>query len=140
MADVDVWNARDERIQSLQMNRADADRNFTFRSAIVVSTGAFVKLADPTMRDIDIALTGKWAVGRDTRGQITDYGPADRRSLSREHDDRRAHADDEGGDAARAIRASRRTARQYLYWKDSKFQAWDLDAGDDADARRRRRP
>jgi hypothetical protein len=69
-ADVDVWNAIDERIQSLQMNRADADRNFTYRSAMVVSTGPFVKLADPTMKDIDIALTGKWAVGRDQRGQI----------------------------------------------------------------------
>ena len=67
-----MWNTTDERIVSLQMNRAEADRNFTYRSALVVATGAFVKLADPTMRDIDIALTGKWAVGRDTRGQIKD--------------------------------------------------------------------
>ena len=25
------------------------------------------------MRDIDIAVDGKWAVGRDTRGYVTDY-------------------------------------------------------------------
>ncbi len=38
VADVDVWNAIDERIQSLQMRRADADRNFTFRQAFDVAS------------------------------------------------------------------------------------------------------
>jgi hypothetical protein len=36
-ADVDVWNSLDERIQSVQMIRADADRNFTFREAFDTS-------------------------------------------------------------------------------------------------------
>ena len=35
--DVDVWNTLDERIQSLQMIRAEADRNFTFRQAFDVA-------------------------------------------------------------------------------------------------------
>ena len=73
VADVDVWNTADERIQSQQMIRAEADRNFTFRQGFDVADGRFIKLADETMRDIDIALTGKWAVGRDTRGYISDY-------------------------------------------------------------------
>ena len=38
-ADVDVWNTRDERIQSVQMIRADQDRNFTFREAFDSSSG-----------------------------------------------------------------------------------------------------
>ena len=33
VAGVDVWNTKDERIQSVQMTRADADRNFTYREA-----------------------------------------------------------------------------------------------------------
>ena len=34
--DVDVWNTSDERVQSLQMIRAEQDRNFTFRQAFDV--------------------------------------------------------------------------------------------------------
>jgi hypothetical protein len=66
--DVDVWNTADERVQSLQMIRATQDRHFTFRQAFDVPAKRFVKLADETMRDLDIAPDGKWAVGRDTRG------------------------------------------------------------------------
>ena len=55
------------------MIRADADRNFTFREAFDVAAGKFVKLADETMRDLDVAPDGRWAVGRDTRGYISDY-------------------------------------------------------------------
>ncbi len=125
-ADVDVWNAIDDRIQSMQMNRADADRNFTFRSALVVSSGTFVKLADAAMRDIDVALTGKWAVGRDSRGQVKDYGPATA-DLYR--------VDTLTGERTLMMKAATLpgnpgitpNGRFYLYWKDSKFQAWDLD-------------
>ena len=66
-ADVDVWNTADERVQSLQMIRAAQDRNFTFRQAFDVAAKRFVKLADETMRDLDVGPDGKWAVGRDTR-------------------------------------------------------------------------
>ena len=72
-ADVDIWNTTDERIQSQQMIRADADRNFTYRQAFDVSATRFVKLADETMRDLEVAPDGKWAVGRDTRGYVHDY-------------------------------------------------------------------
>ncbi len=128
IADVDVWTTRDERVQSLQMARAEVDRNFTFRSAMMVSTGTFVKLADPTMRDIDIALTGPWAVGRDTRGQIRDYGTATA-DLYR--------VNTMTGERTLMMKAAALpgnpgitpNGRQYLYWKDSKFQVWDLETG-----------
>ena len=73
LANVDVWNSADERIQSQQMIRAEADRNFTFRSAFDVSAPKFITLADETMRDLEVAQDGRWAVGRDTRGYISDY-------------------------------------------------------------------
>jgi len=38
-----------------------------------LSAVKFVKLADDTMRDLDVAPDGRWAVGRDTRGYISDY-------------------------------------------------------------------
>jgi len=72
-ANVDVWNTSDERVQSLQMMRAEQDRNFTFREAFDASASKFVKLADETMRDLEVAPDGRWAVGRDTRGYISDY-------------------------------------------------------------------
>ena len=128
-ADVDVWNAVDERVQSLQMARANADRDFTFRSAMVVATGAFVPLADPTMRDIDVALTGKWAVGRDARGRITDYGPqlADFYRVNTMTGERTLMMKDHAtGNGVLGISPNGKT---FLYWKDNKFQAFDLDAG-----------
>jgi poly(3-hydroxybutyrate) depolymerase len=126
--DVDVWNTTDERIVSLQMNRAEADRNLTYRSALVVSSGAFVKLSDPTMRDIDIALTGKWAVGRDTRGQVRDWGPATA-DLYR--------VNTMTGERTLMMKAATTSGnpgmtpngKAYLYWKDNKFQSWDLESG-----------
>ena len=70
--DVDVWNTADERVQSRQMIQANQDRNFTFRQAFDVRAARFVKLADETMKDLDVAPDGRWAVGRDGRGYILD--------------------------------------------------------------------
>jgi dipeptidyl aminopeptidase/acylaminoacyl peptidase len=128
-ADVDIWNTIDERIQSMQMIRADADRNFTFRQAVDVSTARFIKLADQTMRELDVAAEGRWAVGRDTRGYVHDY--------------RRPAADFYRVDTATGGRTLMfkgqltgshafgisPDGRQFLYWKDAKVQAYDLDSG-----------
>jgi len=127
--DVDVWNTADERIQSLQMIRAEQDRNFTFRQAFDLSAKKFVKLADETMKDVDIGPDGKWAVGRDAR----------------------AYADEHKRPAADFYRVNTSTGERtlilkaqlvgghtfgisphgthFLYWKDNRFQAYDLDGG-----------
>src|SRR5262249_39551893 len=73
VADVDVWNSKDDRIQSVQMTRADADRNFTYREAFNLTTRKFVQLADTAMRDVDVGADGRWVVGRDARTYISDY-------------------------------------------------------------------
>ncbi len=129
VANVDIWNSADERIQSLQMMRADTDRNFTFRQAFDVSAVKFVKLADETMRDLDVAQDGRWAVGRDTRGYISDYkAPA--------ADIYRVNATT--GERTLMLKGQLTNnhtfgistdGHYFLYWKDNKFQAYDLDAG-----------
>jgi hypothetical protein len=70
VANVDVWNTNDDRVQSLQMVRAEQDRDFTFRAAFDVAAGKFVRLADETMRDLDVAEDGVWAVGLDRRAYL----------------------------------------------------------------------
>jgi dienelactone hydrolase len=128
-ADVDVWNSLDERIQSAQMIRADADRNFAFREAFDVSAAKFVKLADETMRELDVAPDGRWAVGRDTRGYISDYKrpAADIYRVNTTTGERTLMLKNQlTGAGTIGITPD---SHYFLYWKDNKFQAYDLDAG-----------
>ncbi len=133
VADVDVWNTLDERIQSVQMIRADADRNFTFREAFDVSASKFVKLADETMRDLDVSPDGRWAVGRDTRGYISDYkrAAADIYRVNTTTGERTLMLKNQlvntsTGNHTFGISPD---GKLFLYWKDAKYQAYDLDAG-----------
>jgi dipeptidyl aminopeptidase/acylaminoacyl peptidase len=129
VANVDIWNTADERVQSLQMRRANADRNFTYRQAFDVATGTFIKLADDTMRDIDIAREGRWAVGRDTRGYIHDHIPAaaDIYRVDTTTGERTLMFQNQLiGSHLFGISAD---GNYFLYWKDDKVQAYDLEAG-----------
>ncbi len=132
-ADVDVWNTGDERIQSMQMTRVEQDRNFTFRQAFDVSATKFVKLADATMRDLDVAPDGRWAVGRDTRGYISDYkrAAADIYRVNTTTGERTLMLKNQmtntsTGNHTYGISPD---GHYFLYWKDSKYQAYDLDGG-----------
>jgi dipeptidyl aminopeptidase/acylaminoacyl peptidase len=129
VADVDVWNTLDERVQSQQMRQADADRNRTYRQAFNLATGQYVRLADETLRDLDVADEGRWAVGRDVRGYIHDF----QRPAADFH-----RVDTATGDRTLMFKGQLTGAhvfglspdgRHFLYWKDSKVQAYDLDAG-----------
>ena len=128
-ANVDVWNGLDERIQSQQMIRADADRNFTFREAFDVPASKFVKLADETMRDLDISQDGRWAVGRDTRGYVSDYKPAaaDLYRVNTATGERTLMLRNQL--IGQHIFGISPDGKHFLYWKDNKFQDYDLDAG-----------
>ena len=128
-ADVDIWNSVDERIQSVQMTRAEQDRNFAFREAFDVSASKFVTLADASMRDLDVAQDGKWAVGRDTRGYVSDYKrpAADLYRVNTSTGERTLMAKNQliGGQ----VFGISPDGHFYLFWKDNRFQAYDLDAG-----------
>jgi dipeptidyl aminopeptidase/acylaminoacyl peptidase len=129
VADVDVWRTQDERIQSVQMTRADADRNFTYREAFDVRASKYIRLADSTMRDLDIAQDGRWAVGRDTRGYISDYKrpQADLYRVNTSTGERTLML--KGQLTGAHIFGISPNGRHFLYWKDNKYQAYDLDAG-----------
>ncbi len=129
IADVDVWRTEDERIQSLQMIRAEADRNFTFRQAFDLATGTFVRLADSTMRELEVSPDGKWAIGRDTRGMVEDYGRA-KADIYRVNT-----ATGERTLVARQMMVGgfmygfSADSKHWLFWKDNFFHQYDLEAG-----------
>jgi len=126
---VDVWNTGDERVQSQQMIRADQDRNFTFRQAFDVTAAKFVKLCDETMREIEVAPDGRWAVGRDTRGYIHDHKrpAADFYRVNTATGERTLMV--KGQLTGPHVFGISPHGRQFLYWKDQAFQAYDLEAG-----------
>lgn len=132
LADVDVWHTSDLRIQSVQMARAEADRNFTYRAAFNVQAGRFITLADSTLRDIELTADGRWAIGRDERGYVSDY----RRPAADLY-----RVDTATGERALIARAQIAASngshvfgtspdgRYFLYWRDGRFQLHDLDTG-----------
>jgi fermentation-respiration switch protein FrsA (DUF1100 family) len=129
VADVDVWNTKDERIQSVQMIRADADRNFTYRDAFDIPSARFVTLADSTMRDVEVSQDGRWAVGRDTRGYISDYKrpAANIYRINTSTGERTLIAKDQLiGAQTLGISPN---GNDFVFWKDNKYQAYNLDAG-----------
>ena len=72
VANVDIWHWKDERIQSLQMVQADADRNFTYRSVFNLNSKRFVRLTDEKMRTTTISRDGKWGIGKDDKPYLSD--------------------------------------------------------------------
>jgi dipeptidyl aminopeptidase/acylaminoacyl peptidase len=129
-ADVDVWNTGDERVQSLQMVRAEQDRNFTFRQAFDVSAKRFVKLADETMRELDVAPDGTWAVGLDARAYIRNeriLPTADIYRVNTSTGQRTLIA--KGQLIGRHTFGITPHGRHFLFWKDNKIQAYDFEAG-----------
>jgi dipeptidyl aminopeptidase/acylaminoacyl peptidase len=129
IADVDVWRTQDERVQSLQMTRAEQDRNFTFRQAFDVAGGKYIKLADSTMKDIEIGPDGKWGVGRDTRGYVADYGQdkADLYRVNLATGERTLMF--KGHPVGQFVFGISADGKHYLYWQENIFKQYDLDAG-----------
>ena len=129
LANVDVWRTQDERIQSLQMIRASADQNFTFRQALDVATGKFIALSDSSLKDLEVAPDGRWAVGRDSRSYVSDYGRprADVYRVNTLTGERtRMFSGLMVGPNAFGITAD---GKGWLYWADDKIQRYDLDLG-----------
>jgi len=130
VADVDVWNTSDDRVQSLQMVRADMERNFTFRQAFDVSAKRYVRLTDETMRDLDVGPDGKWAVGRDQRAYLVDQKKQPASDFYRVNT-----TTGERTLIGKGLLTGGHTfgisphGTHFLYWKDSRFQLYDLEAG-----------
>ncbi len=130
VADVDVWNTDDDRVQSLQMVRADQERNFTYRQAFDVSAKRYVKLTDESMRDLDLGPDGKWAVGRDQRAYLADQKKLPASDFYRVNTTTGERTLIAKGQLTGAhVFGISPHGTHFLYWKDSKFQLYDLEAG-----------
>ena len=132
LADVDVWNTKDLRIQSVQISRADADRSFTYRGAFDVGTGRFITLADSTIREIELTADGRWAIGRDERAYISDYErpSADLYRINTATGERTLIARKQiTGSNGTHLFGTSPDGRFFLYWRDNQFQLYNLDAG-----------
>jgi dipeptidyl aminopeptidase/acylaminoacyl peptidase len=127
-SDVDVWRTADRYIQSVQMRRAQRDRAFTYQQAFDVASGAYVALSDSTLRDLEIAPDGTWAVGQDARPYISDWEPsvADYYRVSTATGERTLMLE---GQLTRGASGISPDGRTFLYWKDGRFQAYDLERG-----------
>ena len=127
--DVDVWRTADRYIQSVQMIRARRDRNFTYTEAFDVGRSAYVAISDSTMRDVEISPDGRWGVGRDARPYISDWKPgaADFYRVNTATGERTLMF--RGQLTRGATFGISPDGREFLYWKDDSFQAYDLDKG-----------
>ena len=131
--DVDVWNTRDERVQSLQMMRAEQDRNFTWRGVFDVEARAYRPLTDPTMKEIELTLDGRWGIGRDDRAYISDYKrpSADMYRVNTATGERTLmlKAQITNTSTGSHIFGTSPDSRHFLYWRDNEFHVYDLEAG-----------
>jgi dipeptidyl aminopeptidase/acylaminoacyl peptidase len=130
VADVDVWRTTDERVQSVQREQAERDRNFTFRQAFDVAAGRYVTLTDSAMRTVQITPDGRWAVGYDNRAYVADTARA-RADLYR--------VDTSTGERTLMLEGQlvgqhapglSPDGRRFLYWSESRYHAYDLSAGE----------
>ncbi len=133
MADVDIWHIGDERLQSVQILRANRDRNQTYTSVVhLEGSGAaararFVQLTDETMEAIQVSDNGRYAMGRNDIPYRSDWEPS--------------YADyylvDLGtGSRTPVLEKQLRTlgfspdGKHYLYWKDKNVWSYGTGTGE----------
>jgi dipeptidyl aminopeptidase/acylaminoacyl peptidase len=124
--DVDIWHWADERIQSVQMIRANADRNRTLLAAYDVAAGTLVALADSSLPSVQVTRDGRWAIGRDERAYMHDWKP----QLADYY-----RVDTRTGERTQFLQAHERAlglspdSRNFLYWKDG--HVWNYVIAED---------
>jgi len=127
VADVDIWHWKDERIQLVQIRRAERDRNFTYRAVYNVNDRRFVRLTDENMRTISITRDGKWGVGQDNKPYVSDW---------KERQDDYYLVNTATGKRTLMLKGQKRTlglspdSKHYLYWKDGNVWDYVIETGE----------
>ena len=126
-ADVDVFHWRDDRMQSVQRMRAEADRNVTFLSAVDLDRGRLLPLADSALRQVLLSRDGARAVGRDDHAYLSDW-EEERADYYR--------IDLSTGERIRFLEAQGRIlglspdGRHFGLWRDAHVWVHDLETGE----------
>jgi len=125
VANVDVWHWKDDYIQTVQMVRAQQDRNRTYVATVLLAQKKVVPLADRRMQTVQIGRDGAWGVGRDEKDYIDDWKPqlADYYRVNTTTGERTPIL--KGQDRAMGLSPD---GRYWLYWKDKQVWAYDLSA------------
>ena len=127
VANVDIWHWQDTRIQSVQMVRANSDRNFTYRGVFNLENKRFVQLTDESMREINITQDGKWGIGQYVREYISDW-------KERKADYYRVNI--ATGERTLMFKAHGRTlglspdSKHFLYWKEGHVWDYKIETGE----------
>jgi dipeptidyl aminopeptidase/acylaminoacyl peptidase len=131
--DMVIWHYKDPRLVSMQVVQQNADKNFSFASAWNPATGAFVRLGDPSLRQVRVTPDSKFGIGTDVR----EY------ELMTNLDGRRYSdiykVDLKTGERKLALRKVRfesgasPDATHILYYEDGNFFTWDLATGESHD-------
>ncbi len=120
IANVDIWHWKDDRLQSVQMLRANTDRNFTFQANFTLGSKKFARLTDENMRSIQLSQNENWGIGRDERAYVSDWeeSRADYYRVNAVTGERTLMFKAQG----QALGLSP-DSRHFLYWKDG--HVWD---------------
>jgi dipeptidyl aminopeptidase/acylaminoacyl peptidase len=123
VGNVDVWHWKDPYIQSVQMVRAQQDKNRTYVATALLAEKKIVPLADPRMQTVQITRDGMWGIGRDGEDYVDDW----KQQLSDYY-----RVNTTTGERVSVLKAQLRTlglsadGKYFLYWKDAHVWAYDM--------------
>jgi dipeptidyl aminopeptidase/acylaminoacyl peptidase len=125
VGNVDIWHWKDPYIQSVQMVRAQQDRNRTYTATVLLAQKKVVPLADQKMDRVQVTKDGAWAIGQDDKAYIDDSAP----QMSDVY-----RINTSTGERTPVLKAQQRTlgfspdSKYFLYWKDKQIWSYDLAA------------
>jgi len=127
-ANVDVWHWKDSDVQSVQVVRLAQERRSTLPAVFNVASNTLVRLADDVMRNVTPTPDPKWAIGRiDTTYRTDVQWGASKADLYRVGTDKADRTLIDKG-LSRTMGSSP-DGKYYLYLKDKKVVAYDVEAG-----------
>jgi dipeptidyl aminopeptidase/acylaminoacyl peptidase len=130
VGNVDVWHWKDPYLQSVQMVRAQRDRNRTLMATVLLTQKRIVPLADDKMDAVQLTHDGAWAIGSDDTPYIDDSRPA-------YSDIYRINTTT--GERTPILKDQERTfglspdGKYFLYWKAGQVYAYDIAANTSTD-------